>query len=74
MSSDAEVGRVSEHLAIALNNELITEMEKRSMTSVPWVFDIDQIPIRCKWSQRRKEKALRKELTRVAQLEGHRTR
>ena len=45
MSSDAEVVRVSEHLAIAQNNELITEMEKRSMTSVLQVFDTDQ-PLR----------------------------
>ena len=52
----------------------ITEMEKRSMTSVPQVFDTDQIPIRLKSCQKRKEKALRKELMRVAQLEGHQTR
>ena len=88
MSSAAEVVNTSEHPQIAehaedvteqsmrwaLINQKITQMEKRSMTSVPWVFDIDQIPIRCKWSQRRKEKALRKELTRIAQPEGHRTR
>ena len=61
----------------ALINQKITQMEKRSMSSGGarmsqsrrWVFDFDQ-----KMSQRRKEKALRKELTRVAQLEGHRTR
>ena len=83
MSSAAEVVNTSEHQQIAehaedgteqsmrwfLVNQKITQMEKRSMTSVPWVFDFDQ-----KMSQRRKEKALRKELTRVAQLEGHRTR
>ena len=88
MSSAAEVVNTSEHPQIAehaedvteqsmrwaLNNQKITQMEKRSMTSVPWVFDIDQIPIECKWSQKIKEKALRKELTRIAQLEGHRTR
>ena len=88
MSSAAEVVNTSEHPQIAehaedvteqsmrwaLINQKITQMEKRSMTSVPWVFDIDQIPIECKWSQKIKEKALRKELTRVAQLEGHRTR
>ena len=88
MSSADEVVNISEHPQIvehaedvteqsmrwALNNQKITQMEKRSMTSVPQVFDIDQIPIRFKWSQRRKEKALRKELMRVAQLEGHRTR
>ena len=88
MSSAAEVVNTSEHPQIAehaedvteqsmrwaLNNQKITQMEKRSMTSVPWVFDIDQIPIECKWSQKIKEKASRKELTRIAQLEGHRTR
>ena len=88
MSSAAEVVNTSEHPQIAehaddvteqsmrwaLINQKITQMEKRSMTSVPWVFDIDQIPIECKWSQKIKEKALRKELTRIAQLEGHRTR
>ena len=88
MSSAAEVVNTSEHPQIAehaedvteqsmrwaLINQKITQMEKRSMTSVPWVFDIDQIPIECKWSQQIKEKALRKELTRIAQLEGHRTR
>ena len=88
MSSAAEVVNTSEHPQIAehaedvteqsmrwaLNNQKITQMEKRSMTSGPWVFDIDQIPIECKWSQKIKEKALRKELTRIAQLEGHRTR
>ena len=88
MSSAAEVANLSEHPQIAehaedvaeqsmrwaLINQKITQMEKRSMTSVPWVFDIDQIPIECKWSQKIKEKALRKELTRIAQLEGHRTR
>ena len=88
MSSAAEVVNTSEHLQIAehaedvfeqsmrwaLINQKITQMEKRSMTSVPWVFDIDQIPIECKWSHMRKENALRKELTRIAQLEGHRTR
>ena len=98
MSSAAEVVNTSEHPQIAehaedvteqsmrwaLNNQKITQMKKRSMTSVhtpsdtlipvPWVFDIDQIPIKCKWSPRTKEKALRKELTRIAQLEGHRTR
>ena len=88
MSYAAEVVNTSEHPQIAehaedvfeqsmrwaLINQKITQMEKRSMTSVPWVFDIDQIPIECKWSQKIKEKALRKELTRIAQLEGHRTR
>ena len=88
MSSAAEVVNTSEHPQIAehaedvteqsmrwaLINQKSTQMEKRSMTSVPWVFDIDQIPIECKWSQKIKEKALRKELTRIAQLEGHRTR
>ena len=88
MSSAAEVVNTSEHPQIAehaedvfeqslrwaLINQKITQMEQRSMTSVPWVFDIDQIPIECKWSQKIKEKALRKELTRIAQLEGHRTR
>ena len=88
MSSAAEVVNTSEHPQIAehaedvfeqsmrwaLINQKITQMEKRSMTSVPWVFDIDQIPIECKWSQKIKEKALRKELTRIAQLEGHRAR
>ena len=88
MSSAAEVVNTSEHHQIAehaedvteqsmrwaLINQKITQMEKRSMASVPWVFDIDQIPIECKWSQKIKEKALRKELTRIAQLEGHRTR
>ena len=60
-----------------LVNQKITQMEKRSMSSGGarmsqsrrWVFDFDQ-----KMSQRRKEKALRKEFTRIAQLEGHRTR
>ena len=88
MSSAAEVVTTSEHPQIAehaedafeqsmrwaLINQKITQMEKRSMTSVPWVFDIDQIPIECKWGQKINEKALRKELTRIAQLEGHRTR
>ena len=88
MSSAAEVVNTSEHPQIAehaedvfeqsmrwaLINQKITQMEKRSMTSVPWVFDIDQIPIECKWNQKIKEKALRKELTRIAQLEGHRAR
>ena len=90
MSSTAEVVNLSEHPQIAEPAEDVTEVTEQSMralsetlfkkmnqlemTSVPWVFDIDQIPIECKWSQKIKEKALRKELTRIAQLEGHRTR
>ena len=70
----------------ALNNQLITEFEKRSMTSTLQVTDIDEA-FRLKSCQRRKEKDLslsrargeeekdlRKELMRVAQLEGHQTR
>ena len=57
----------------ALNNQLITEIEKRSMTSTLQVTDIDEA-FRLKSCQRRKEKDLRKELMRVAQLEGHQTR
>ena len=70
----------------ALNNQLITEFEKRSMTSTLQVTDIDEA-FRLKSCQRRKEKDLSlsrargeeekdlgKGLMRVAQLEGHQTR
>ena len=83
MSSTAEEINLSEHPQIAepaknvtevteqsmraLSETLFKKMNQLEMTSVPWVFDIDQSP-------RTKEKALRKELTRIAQLEGHRTR
>ena len=57
----------------ALNNQLITEFEKRSMTSTLQVTDIDEA-FRLKSCQRRKEKYLRKELMRAAELKGHLSR
>ena len=57
----------------ALNNQLITEIEKRSMTSARQLTDTDKA-FRLKSCQRIKEKGLSKELMRVAQLEGHQTR
>ena len=58
----------------ALNNQLITEIEKRSMTSALQVCDTDQIPIRLKSCQRRKEKDLRKEVMMAVELKGHLSR
>ena len=57
----------------ALNNQLITEIEKRSMTSTLQVTDIDEA-FRLKSCQRRKEKDLRKEVMRAVELKGHLSR
>ena len=56
----------------ALHNQLITEIEA-NMTLALQVTDIDEA-FRLKSCQRRGETDLRKELMRVAQLEGHQTR
>ena len=57
----------------ALNNQLITEIEKRSMTSALQATDIDEA-FRLKSCQRRKEKDLRKEVMRAVELKGHLSR
>ena len=54
----------------ALYNQLISEIEAK-MTAAVQVTDTDEA-FRLKSTQRRKEKALRKELMKLAQLEGTR--